>query len=362
MSVRVEDRKPPFRIRFRQTGIRLEPANDGPAPAPGRTVVMASNGRLISANPPGGGRTISVWDARGRYRSSFGQVGFAPGEFSPGGGMLGLFIDGRDHLHVRDGPDWWSVFSPGHELVRRVPGKQLGIPGYCIVLDDGSAVASDLRGSSETHHFCLVDPAGAVRGWLGPVGDSRSGWGRRVLAHAGGDTFWAGPGLQGSDAYVLEEWGIDGELRRTVERDVSWWQWRGNDEISPAVAQLHVTSDGLLYVLVRRPTTGYVRNFGRMQGGRAPPPLTAEYLNERRARRDAGMEAIAEVIDPRSGELLASDTFPGTSVRDTIPRSLFRGSLTGYRYDPGDGGPPSVRIMKVELVPADAAGEPPPSG
>lgn len=162
------------------------------------------------------------------------------------------------------------------------------------------------------------------------------------MAYAGGDTFWAAPPVEGGDAYVLEEWSVDGELRRTLRREAPWYRWAGDGEISPSVSGLHVTNDGLLYVLVRRPTEEYHREFERAS-------RRGEFVA--REARDGLTEVLFEVIDTRSGELLASDLHPATEARQFVPRALFRGSLMGYRYREGEDGLPFVEIVMVELVP-----------
>lgn len=331
---------PPCRIRIREVGIRLEPSGDGTRPDPGRTVVVDSNGRFISANAIGWPATISVWDARGRHLHSFGREGGGPGEFSTMG-MMNLLVDGGDRLHVRDGSLQWSVFSPEHRYLRRVPTDVMGgLRGTTVVLDDGSAVASDAPWRDGAHHFRLADSTGALHRSFGPVGDGASGRGSRPIAYGGGDTFWAAPGEEGADAFVLEEWGTDGELRRRLRRDVAWYRWRGHRETSPAVPQLHVGPGGLLYVLIWRPTREYRREFerARRRGEEVPRDL-----------RDRLTEVVVEVIDTRSGRLLASEAQPLSQARLTLPRSLFRGSFVGYRYEEGPAGP-VVEVVSVELV------------
>ena len=336
----IGDGGPACRIRIRETPIRLEAHPEGSRPDPGRTVLLDSNGRFITGNAVGWDATISVWDSRGRYLSSFGREGEGPGELRQRG-MLTMFIDGRDHLHVRDGAFAWSVFSPEHVFLRRVSAHVMGgLPGTTAMLDDGSALASDRRGDPG-RYFRVVDSTGALQRAFGTV-KRGSPWIGREITHAGGDTFWAAPPEDGSEAYVLEEWGVDGTLRRTLRREVSWWQWRGHREISSAVRRLHLARNGLLYVALRRPTYAYVRQFTR-GGNRVGDP------RELRERRDAGFEIVLEVIDTRSGELLASDVHPASRAREIVP-SLFRGSLRGYRYKVGDDGFPFVEIVDVQLV------------
>ena len=337
----IRDRRPACRIEFRETGIRLDAVADGSHPDPGRAVVVDSNGRYISANAPGWVGVISVWDARGRHLSSFGRVGQGPGEFTVRG-MMNLFVDNRDNVHVMDGGFIWSVFSPEHEFLRSTSAYAVtGLELNTAILDDGTVLSSE-SARDRSRHFRVVDTAGAVQRTFGAVEGGVSEWALRMIAYAGGDTFWAGPPLEGGDAYVLEEWGTDGKLRRTLRREAPWFRWAGFGEISPGVSLLHVTHDGLLYVMVRRPTEEYRREFERAQRRGESVPREA---------RDGLTEGLFEVIDTRSGELLASDLHPAGWAREFAPRALFRGSLTGYRYKEGDDGLPFVEIVTVELVP-----------
>ena len=341
----ISDGEPPCRIEFRDTGIRLQAVADGSRPDPGRTVVVDSHGRFISANARGWGGVISVWDAQGRYLSSFGREGDGSGEFSRRG-FLNLMIDARDNVHIRDGSPSWSVFSPEHEFTRRVPAHVMGgLFGRTVILDSGSALASDGVLSERAYHFRVADSTGALAGTFGPVGNGSSGTEMREITYAGGDTFWAGPGERGAKAYVLEEWGTDGELRRTLRREVAWWQWRGETPISTTVRQLHIARDGLLYVLVRRPNDEYVRQYANTETREEvlAAPATDSMANL--------VDFVLEVIDTRSGELLASEVYPQPQVGDIIPRHFFRGSLMGYRHKVGDDDLPIVEIVTVELVP-----------
>ena len=58
----------------------------------------------------------------------------------------------------------------------------------------------------------------------------------------GGDAFWAAPLEDGSEAYILEEWGIDGTLRRTLRRQVSWLEWLGAGVEAVLLASAAVTA------------------------------------------------------------------------------------------------------------------------
>ena len=350
----IADAAPPCRIEFRATGIRLEAVGDGARPDPGRTVLVDSDGRFISANAVGWAGVISVWDSSGEYLHSFGRVGEGPGEFSARG-MMSLYIDGRDRLHVRDGSPRWSVFTPEHEFIRRVPANVMGgVTGTTVILDDGSAV-NGMQDFGQVRQFRLADSTGALQLAFGPVsGEREYRW--RNITYAGGDTFWAGPPDDGSPEYLLEEWGIDGELRRTLRRSAAWWRSSEEDRTSTRVFRLHIASNGLLYVVVWRPTDEYGREIERLERGleRVGGELmyTPEAWSEQSRLRNELTEYVVEVIDTRSGELLASEVFRLSEAQGIVPTAFFRGSLRGYRHQVGDDGLPLVEIVTLELVPA----------
>ena len=349
--VEIEDRTPPCRIAFRQTGIRLAAAADGSRPDPGPTVLLDSSGRFISANAPGWPAVVSVWDSRGRYLSSFGGEGEGPGEFSARG-PLDLFIDGGDNLHIRHGFGGWSVFSPRQEFIRTLPRAKVGGGTWTtVILDNGWVLDGEGRGADGRYLFRMTDSTGSHTRTFGNVGDGSSGTGARRISHAGGDTFWAGPGEEGANDYVVEEWGIDGTLRRTLRRQVSWYRWSGDRETSSQVGMVHIAMGGLLYVVVFRPTEEYVKEHETARRGREHGAgVDLRELREREERMEELMDVIVEVIDTESGELLASDEYRWSEAREIIPRSLFRSSLRGYRYRQNENGVPFVEIVQVELV------------
>ena len=342
-EAKIKDNKPPCRFIFRETGIRLEAVADGSRPDPGSTVVMDSDGRLYSTNATGFQSVISVWDPGGEYVTSFGRVGEGPGEFSARGDMT-LFMDDENNLHVRDGGPSWSVFSPDHEFIRRVPAHVMGGSSEkrTIILDGGMALSTNHgRGSDKTSLFLLVDSAGALHRTLGAAkgaaARSRHSL-ERHLAYGGGDTFWASRLDEDPDGYVVEEWGVGGALRRALRRDVSWYGWRGERFTSPGVVQLHIGKDGLLFVGVWRPSEEYVQ---AVKEDRTPT-----------IQEESTVELVFEMIDTRSGELLASEVHLVTRAREIFSYPLVRGkgAMRAYRHGEGEDGLPFVDILAVELL------------
>ena len=346
----VKDGKPPCRLVFRETGLRLVAVSDGSRPDPGRTVLRDSKGLFYSANARGFGSVISVWDEKGGYLRSFGGGGEGPGEFSENG-IVNLFLDGRDNLHVRDGGLSWSVFSPRQEFLRRVSAVLMGgSMGRTVILREGTALTSGRGDHDGANYFHLVDSAGTLRRSFGPVEDavSRSGRSgrslRRRIAYGGGDTFWAGPTSGGAHAYLLEEWGIDGRLRRAFRRDAPWYEWRGEERTSASVVQLHVFETDLLFVAVYLPSGAMAEAYAEARKQGRLRPTTEERL--------ALAEVVLEVIDVRSGELLASERHKAAKVREEVPQAFFGGGRLGYTYkeEGAEGGLPSVEIVALELA------------
>ena len=114
------------------------------------------------------------------------------------------------------------------------------------------------------------------------------------------------------------------------------------------MTQLHITRGGLLYAVVWRATEQYVRE--RARAARSGGPADFGEMQAQQERMDEFTELVLEVIDTRSGRLLASDTYRTSDTREFLPWGLFRGSPLGYRYRENEGGLPFVEIVTLELV------------
>lgn len=358
--VEIPDLGAPCRLEVRDTGVQLLALVDGSRPDPGIQVRRDGRGRFYSAGAFGFGNVITLWDDTGRFLKSLGREGDGPGEFSDRG-MITIFVDHEDRLHVRDGGFRWSVFSPEQEFLRSVSVPLASFQGGTAVLDIGLALTRSRDGEN---YFQIVDSAGATHRAFGAI--PRNLRPTRVdmerdISYVGGDSFWAGPIAGSPDGYQLEEWGIDGELRRVFRRTVDWFPSRDPTRLAEGdppptrVTLLHVDDSGLLYVYGLGPT-GHWRSPAAL--GRAP---TEEEM-------DRMAHLFLEVIDTKSGRLLASErNLARTQFLARFPHQFFRGSNEGYRYkqgdtygfswsprDPREDDPedllPSVEIVSVELV------------
>ena len=306
-------------------------------------VLRDSRGRYYSTNAGGWRGVVGVWGPRGEYHTSVGGVGEGPGELSDIG-ILSIFLDGEDRLHVRDGGFNWSVFSPSHEFLRRVPSQVMeGFQKTTVILDSGMALTSTDGYHERNRYFRLVDSAGVLHRTFGSVDPQMSRSDNRLsrsLAYGGGDTFWAGPAAGDPRGYLVEEWGIDGTLRRSLLRDASWFDPL-DDELRVEVGHIHIDESGLLYIVVARGTEEL-----------AEAMENARRLGQRisREERSALTELVVEMIDSRTGELLASEVHRLSKARTFIPNRLFRGRKQGAVYlEGGDGLLPFVDIVSVEL-------------
>ncbi len=349
-EVVVDARETPCRIVFRPTGVRLEPVADGSRPDPGRSVVRDGMGRYYSANARGFLTNISVWGPDGAFLTSFGGTGEGPGEFPSTGSVLAVYLDGHDQLHVW-APGSWSVFSADQEFLRRHPApatRLLNREPMSAVLDDGTVLTGSGRDSDGKNFFRIVHPDGTHLQSFGPVNPAIV-WDEyqppeKLISYSGGQTFWAAanrPLTDDWEGWVAEEWTLDGEHRRTFRRRVPGYEFfEANGNVSGAMAFMHVDDQaGLLFVVF-----GEFTPRGR-ERAKDPARITPE------ERRSGLFTARLEMLDLRSGELLASDVHPVDGETETfMPWGAFRGAMEGYVYKETEAGLPVVEIVAIELV------------
>lgn len=349
-EVVVNARETPCRIVFRPTGVRLEPVADGSRPDPGRSVVRDGMGRYYSANARGFLTNISVWGPDGAFLTSFGGTGEGPGEFPSAGSVLAVYLDGHDQLHVW-APGSWSVFSADQEFLRRHPApatRLLNREPMSAVLDDGTVLTGSGRDSDGKNFFRIVHPDGTHLQSFAPV-DPAIVWDEyqppeKLISYSGGETFWATanrPLTEDWEGWVAEEWTLDGEHRRTFRRRVPGYEmFEANGNVSGATAFMHVDGDAdLLYAVF-----GELTQRGR-ERAKDPARITPE------ERRSGLFTARVEMLDLRSGELLASEVYPVDAELETfMPWGAFRGTMEGYVYKETEAGLPVVEIVAIELV------------
>jgi hypothetical protein len=362
----IPDVDAPCTLVFEESGVQLLPDSAGTRPDPGRRVVRDSRGIHYSANATGFPATVAVWAADGTYMRTMGRPGEGPGELSTRG-ALGLYMDSRDRVHVRDGGISWSVFTPAFEFERKVPLARGGTTDQTAVLDDGTILMADAgsSGGQKVFRVMAIDTldlpaangprvlsaATSIREF-GEVDAAKVAAGARAerpIAYAGGASFWAAPGAWDGTGYTLEEWSTDGTLLRTIRRDVPWFpvgakppervregQPRSNTPPPPAFGQIHLDAEGLLITFI-----GVANDRWRPEQGS---------FAEREAAQEEMYDAVVEVIDTRAGALLASERMLAADALSRIAHWFFSGQASGYRVEETPLGLPVVKILDYRLV------------
>lgn len=352
-EVTIGDMDPPCHLEFSETGIVLRSDPNGEHPDPGHLILQNSRGHYYSAGARGFQSTVSVWDGDGSYITSFGTAGDGPGEISTYG-IQSLFLDQRDRIHVLDLSDRWSLFGTDHTFLGSVSMDQIGGFGQTALIGNGRILTSPTIYSQATsHYFHIADSTGAIVSRFAPVDPQVIADGQiasRKIAYTGGSSFWASPLIvspgYSPSGYVLEEWSLQGELMRTLRRDVPWHPiaWPPPPP-SPSgidlpyrpthVSDLHLDDRGILLVAIVSQSESW-----RPMTFEAYGQLTPE---ERISMYDVRLEAI----DTASGTLLVSQILENGRLRSG---GIVPGTNTAFEIEVGEDLLPMARMLEYLLV------------
>lgn len=286
--------------------------------------------------PPGGG--VAVFDASGVFLRELRAQGRGPGEFNR---LQDVGFGPGDSLWVVESVRA-HLFSPppALEFVRTV---QFALPTGGRVSRFGFLTRA-MYGSSEG----MVPPSlrgwdGTVRARFGPSGvveDIDAAMGRLALVDP--SRAWQADGK----SYVLSLLDSGGAVLRRHERNLEWFPpnepYRGsfNAVRPPArIADLTVGTDGRLWVLIRRAHPDWKAT--APLGGPTTAPRNANPLPSATSFNNL-FEVVLEVLDPTSGEVLASRVLPGS----------YRGFVDAQHIAEvveDDDGHIIIRIWKLEL-------------
>ncbi|HEU0052773.1 MAG TPA: hypothetical protein VFQ39_06335 [Longimicrobium sp.] len=303
------------------------------------TVVRDGRGRYFAGPNDVDGR-INVYEASGRFLRTLGRPGAGPGEFQR---ISSLAVSPGDSLFVFDvGNVRLTAFTPELRLARTVT-----VPGevhHALPRPDGGVIVQTHLASHDLAGFTVhrLDPAGRFLRSFGEVrGGYRPGdWtiGLRPLAPGAGGTLWLAYGTR----YEIEQWSLDGGLRRTLSREARWFQpWSGTDTRDPrtqrpppAISSIHQDAAGRLWVSLRVADARWrpVPRPSRGEGGLIGP-----------AEADRLFDSLIEVIDPAIGRVVARARNPGAPVS-------FLGGDLAYRRIAHPDGTLGAEILRVRLV------------
>jgi hypothetical protein len=163
----------------------------------------------------------------------------------------------------------------------------------------------------------------------------------RRVTPSDGTTFWAAAPDGAGWGYLLEKWSAAGARLRVIERRVPWFG-RGasgpRDTPPPEIEEIAEDSTGLLYVrtMVVNSLWESVRSYANNVA--------------RRAEVERAIDIRIEVIDTRSGDVLASlGPIRPSQFFGTMPHGLFYRSRDGWRLESSDGGETLARIVQYTL-------------
>lgn len=200
-----------------------------PDPARWSTFAQDSRGRLYSG--AGGNRlegAVLVWAPDGSFAGSLGRPGQGPGEFP--NELLSLFTGTGDTLYVVS-QGRLTVFDANQRFVRATAGPAVNPRLYFgatrMVAGNSFLSVGSVWGIHDAdRRFHLAGPDGKHRRSFGAASALTEVVDRHTprVAYAGDSTFWTIGGAGGESAYVLEQWHLDGNLVRRLNRDAEWWE------------------------------------------------------------------------------------------------------------------------------------------
>jgi len=266
---------------------------------------------------------VFVYDNAGRFLRAIGRAGNGPGEFRL---VRSLRIGRGDTLYVFDnGVPRISVFDNTHTFVRAIPA--LLNSNDFIRLQSGEFVMNAIRRTPKEVGYPLhmVDSSGITRSFGTQKPEFRRDLAsllNRRLAVGSDGALWAAH----ETAYQIEMLDSSGRVTQRFVRDVDWFEPHASSPRieadkppAPRIHDFRVDENGFLWVLIRVADPKWkdaLKPQGRLQG--------RTYLGY--TTPDAYFDSIVEVIDPRTGKLVASGRSP-----EAILFLLGHGAALSYR-------------------------------
>jgi hypothetical protein len=277
---------------------------------------MDSHGRFYVA-PTGRAGQVIIFDRNANLVDVLGVRGDGIGSFEQ---ISRLVVGPGDTVHIFDpGNMQFTVLSPEHEVVRVAP--LIGSPYDVIVYANGHAVFQTLVWSAELaglpNH--LVNERGQVLLSFGASTgnfDGRDVMARfRAIAKADSGQVWSAY----HNRYDVELWDPEGQIMSRLVRRPSWFiPWHQYEPLRPTLRSIRQDEQGLLWVLITVPDSTAVR---RVRDHDTITPVSAW---------DDQWDTVIEVINPRTGALIASTRLPTLVTR-------FVGDVVYSHRQKGDG-------------------------
>lgn len=308
-TVRISDRDRCSECSFVVTRGPTFGTDDGPGMIEdiGTVLTRDSRGRhYLIGNYPS---HIKVFGANGQFLQTIGRAGDGPGEFR---GIAKVIVTPGDSLVVLDQvQSRYSVLDAQYKFVRsnRLPfgpeSQSVRMPGGTFVFS--LPLHTPERIGLPLHH---VNHSGVItRSFGSETGVYRPDvpyLDRRSITANGPRTIWSAYHTQ----YLLEQLDVvSGNITGRIERVTPWFPPnfkprtgpKDPDKPEPFLSRIEQGSDGLLWVLTMVPD----RNWEDAVGRRTPENHDHVSIID----NDGYEDSIIEVLDPRSGQLVASHRF-----------------------------------------------------
>jgi hypothetical protein len=277
---------------------------------------------------------ILIFEPDGRFQRTVGRSGSGPGEFQFIRFLRGA---GRGFAAFDTRLKQVMLFGPNLTLLRTLP-LELDPLGDALVLSDSSFALNAIdpprdRVGPLVH---IVTPSGTARSFAAdPEGfrfDLAFSAGRLLAASSTG--IW----VAHRTSYTIDEYSLDGQRRRTVERKVDWFPRHttpphrpGPDGPAPYIIDVR-EDDGLLWVLI----AVAARDWSSALDVQTPEGRTY-------SDRSAYFDTRIEVLDPATGALVAT-----TRVDPFL--AGFHGPGLTSSYEEVGGATPRIAIWKLRLA------------
>jgi hypothetical protein len=261
----------------------------------GSKVAVDTRGHFVVAPTYNPGEIV-MYSPAGVPIRSFGRSGQGPGEFER---IQKIWVGPGDTVHVFEA-NRHTVLAPGLASLVRVEMLPVN-PQYLAFLNDGRMVAQgmveDARGIGQP--LQLMGSGGEVTKSFGgeaPWNPREIYLTLRAIAPASFNRLWSAL----IPAYRIELWNSDGSRERTLVRDADWFRpWNTRDLRQPMEAlerprlsSIAEDARGRLWVNVSVADENY-------------EVLHGPEISEKGQDPDVMFDTILEVLDPRSGRVIA---------------------------------------------------------
>lgn len=314
-------------------------------PSPIEVLRVPQGGFLvISANP----FEPFLFDEDGVYSGMLGREGEGPGEYqSPASAWIGpdetLWTFDRGLQRATKWTDEWEVAD-----TRRLPVRS----GSMVIFEDGTLVNSSpvMDADRVGYPFHRISADGELGASFGPEVQVAPtghlpGHITRLLWPAGSESFWAAP----RHKYKIERYNLQGQRERALVRAADWFPDQDPTESRavspespppPRIGGFVEDDEGRLRVLARVAADGWEEGVGERQ---PMPGFDDDGPHHHPIDHDIVFGSVIEVLDPVSGQLVASRRLQGLALQwvDESHVAMY----TQDRFDI-----PIIHIVQVAVV------------